>query len=525
MPPPEQSPPMPGSQRPPLPGATSSGPLGPDERVEVTVVLRPRSDAPDISTVRAMGAQRPAERQHLSRAELSRARASSPEDVAVLERFATESGLHVEEADPERRRIVLVGPARLVGQAFGVTLERYIHPGGTYRGHAEPVHLPEHLADVVVAVLGLDDRPQAGPRVRVAVSPSVSYAPPQVAAAYGFPAQWDGTGQTVAMIELGGGFRQADLDTYFADLGLPTPQVEAVPVDGGGNAPTGDPSGPDGEVMLDIEVSGSVANKARLAVYFAPNTDRGFVDAVSAAVHDTVRAPSVVSISWGGPEETYTAPARAAFEAVLTDAALAGVSICVASGDSGSTDGVGDGLEHVDYPASSPQVLACGGTRLVATGTQISSETVWNDQPAGGATGGGVSAVFPVPSWQAGVGVPPSANPGAGTGRGVPDVAANADPDTGYRVRIDGTDTVVGGTSAAAPMWAALLALGHQAAGRPLGFVNPDLYRSYGTLPKLAAAFHDITQGDNGAYRAAPGWDPCSGMGSPKGSPLVDGLS
>jgi kumamolisin len=270
--------------------------------------------------------------------------------------------------------------------------------------------------------------------------------------------------------------------------------------------------------MLDVEVVGSVALGGSIAVYFAPNTDQGFADAISAAVHDTTHKPAVISISWGGPESTYTASATTAFEAALTDASLVGTTVFVAAGDSGSSDGVNDGLSHVDYPASSPQVTGCGGTRLEVDNGSIASEVVWDDLPSGGATGGGVSATFPLPPWQSAAHVPPSVNPGAAIGRGVPDVAADADPDTGYQVRVDGGDTVVGGTSAVAPLYAALTAIAVAKAGRPLGFLNPKLY-------ELAGVFRDITVGNNGAYTAAVGWDACTGLGSPGAAALIEALT
>ncbi len=512
---------LPGSERRPLEGAVPAGPVGAEERVVVTVVLRPPPSFPTSERLETLGSQPVGERRHLTREELADARGATAEDLAAVQDFAAGHGLEVVEVDRAGRRLVLAGRAATVGAAFQVSLERFQHPEGAYRGHAGPVRLPGELAQVVVAVLGLDDRPQAMPRFRPAAAPLRNYIPPEVGAAYSYPApSGAGAGTTIAFIELGGGYDTNDLATYFAGLGLPAPPVEAVGVDGGANAPTGNANGPDGEVMLDLEVAGSLANGARLAVYFAPNTDQGFVDAISAAVHDGVRAPVVISISWGGPEESYTASARAAFESVLADAALAGITVCVAAGDGGSSDGVNDGLAHVDYPAASPQVLACGGTRLVTSGAAISSEVVWNDLPGGGATGGGVSAAFPLPSWQARAGVPPSANPGGGSGRGVPDVAGNADPDTGYRILVDGSESVVGGTSAVAPLWSALMAVAAARLGRGLGFVNPLLY---GQLP--GGAFHDVTQGNNGAYSARTGWDACTGLGSPDAAVLASALS
>jgi kumamolisin len=320
----------------------------------------------------------------------------------------------------------------------------------------------------------------------------------------------------VAIIELGGGFRPQDLETYFSRLGVATPTVTAVSVDHGANQPTGDPNGPDGEVMLDIEVVGAVAGGASIAVYFAPNTDAGFLDAVTTAMHDTVRKPSVISISWGSSESSWTSQAMTAMDQAFQAAAALGITVCAASGDGGSSDGASGGTAQVDFPASSPFALGCGGTSLRAVRNQITSEVVWNDAIAGGgAGGGGVSVFFPVPSWQQGL----AATSSAGTrnplsGRGVPDVAGDADPQTGYQVRIDGTDTVIGGTSAVAPLWAGLIALANALNGRTAGYVNPLLYAN-------PSALRDITEGNNGAFAAAAGWDACTGLGTPIGQELA----
>jgi kumamolisin len=267
--------------------------------------------------------------------------------------------------------------------------------------------------------------------------------------------------------------------------------------------------------MLDIEVAAAVAPGAKIVVYFTPNTDQGFTDAISTAVHDTTNKPSVISISWGGPESSWTAQAMTALDEACQAAAALGITITVAAGDDGSTDGVTDGANHVDFPASSPHVLACGGTKLVGSGSTITSEVVWNELASKeGATGGGVSNVFPLPVWQANAKVPKPTQ--AGGGRGVPDVCGDADPVTGYDVRVDSQTSVIGGTSAVAPLWAGLIALNNAANKTPAGFLQPTIY-----LAKAKSAFNDITSGNNGAFPARPGWDACTGLGSPIGSALI----
>jgi len=313
---------------------------------------------------------------------------------------------------------------------------------------------------------------------------------------------------------LGGGFRPADLSAYFSGLGLASPAVTAVSVDHGTNSPTGDANGPDGEVMLDIEVVGSIAPQANIAVYFTPNTDAGFLDAITTAIHDTTNKPSVISISWGGAESSWTSQAMTAMDEAFQAAATLGITVCVASGDNGSSDGVSGGADHVDFPASSPFALGCGGTSLTATQTAIASETVWDDGASGGASGGGISAFFSLPTWQTGLSAHTTEGKSVALAmRGVPDVAGDADPDTGYDVRIDGSNTVIGGTSAVAPLWAALIARINQSSGKAAGYINPRLYQS-------PQALRDITQGNNGDYAAATGWDACTGLGSPNGKPL-----
>ena len=519
------------SERAPMEGAKLIGPADPQEKMEVTIFLRRGSKPEAYPNIAQLGSLPAKERRHLSREEFAKTHAASKDDVAKIRQFAAEFGLQVKEENPARRSVVLAGTVGAFSRAFEVKLDRYEHPTkGSYRGRTGSLTIPTELATVIEGVFGLDSRPQAKPHFRIRPKATgqrqpraqqagqESYDPTQVAQAYDFPARVTGSGESIAILELGGGFAPADLSAFFGNLGLPTPQVTAIGVDGGSNAPTGDPSGPDGEVELDIEVAGSIAPGAQIGVYFAPNTDQGFLDALTTAIHDATLKPSVISISWGGPENTWTQQAMNAFDSAAQDAATMGISIFVASGDNGATDGDPNGNLTVDFPASCPHMTGCGGTKLVLSGSTIQDEEVWNElNQQEGATGGGVSQVFPLPTWQQSAKVPNS--PSGQPGRGVPDVAGDADPTTGYNVLVDGSPTVIGGTSAVAPLWAGLAALINQSLGQPVGFLNPLLYGQV-----ASATFHDISIGGNGGYNATPGWDPCTGLGSPDGAKLLGAL-
>ncbi len=500
-----------GTVRPAVPGERRIGDVAPDERARVTIVLR-HAAPPEPPQLPGRSLPR----------EVFAARHGAHEnDVRQVSLFAQAHGLDVVSVDQARRAVVLEGSLAALTDAFDTTLALVEIEGNTHRARTGPLHVPVPLEPVIEGVFGLDTRPVAQPRAVVAQPEDVigSYATPDLARLYRFPQGFDGSGQTIAIIELGGGFTTTDLDTYFSGLGLAMPLVEAVSIDGGTNAPDGDPNGADGEVMLDIEVAGSIAPGASILVYFAPNTAQGFLDAVSTAVLATNR-PACVSISWGNAEARQDPSFMTAMNGYLGDAAALGVTVCVATGDNGSSDGLGDGRQHADFPASSPYALACGGTILDSgDGTRIDSEVVWNDDT--GATGGGISDVFPIPAWQAGTSVPPTVNPGGFSGRGLPDVAGDASPHTGYKVRVDGTDQVFGGTSAVAPLWAGLIALMSQYLGEGgTGFLNLVLYND----TSAQQTFNDITAGDNGAYQAGPGWDPCTGWGSPNGDRLLQVL-
>ncbi len=504
-----------GSHREMLEGASVARAIDKNEIVSVTVVLRRRTPS---AAAESFAFSDPQSVVHQSREEYGQAHGATSADIATIVAFAHEFGLTVTERSQARRSVGLSGTAENMQKAFGTSLAYYNSPRGVYRGRTGSIMIPTELQPIVTAVLGLDNRPVAKPHLRVhAAQPAGSLTPVQVAKLYNFPTGVDGTGETIGIIELGGGYKTADLKTYFTKLGIKVPTVSSVSVDQGVNKPGADPNS-DGEVMLDIEVAGAVAPGAHIVVYFAPNTDQGFHDAITTAVQDTVNKPSVISISWGGPEDSWTTQSAQAMLEAVTDAAAIGVTVTAAAGDDGATDGASDNKLHVDLPACLPPVLACGGTRLNASNGVLTSEVVWNELAnKEGATGGGVSKIFPVPSYQNSAGVPKQPETSF-AGRGVPDVAGDADPETGYSVRVDGKNTVIGGTSAVAPLWAGLTALINQRLGRPVGFVQPALYKIGST------AFRDIKTGNNGHYAAGPNWDACTGLGSPNGTALIQAL-
>jgi subtilase family serine protease len=321
---------------------------------------------------------------------------------------------------------------------------------------------------------------------------------PDLCAAYNWPTGLAGGG-VIAIVEFGGGWVQSDMDQYFAGLGLPVPTIVDFSVDGTTNFQGPDSNGYDGEVALGIQVAAasySVATgkPASIRIYWSQD----IAMAVRAAASDGC---DVCSISWGFDEAKWTPPSTVTdMEDTAKAATDAGMVIFAASGDNDSKDG-GSAPANVDCPASCPHIIGCGGTTKTAGG-----ETVWNNNPGetdGKGTGGGFSTIFqPLPPWQ--VGAP------NGPGRMVPDIAANADPNTGYNLVLHGEETTRGGTSAVAPLYAGLFA----AFGRKLGYVTPKLWLN-------PICFNDITEGDNGAFRADRGPDPCTGLGSPNGLKLA----
>ncbi len=490
-------------------GSVLVGQPDPYQLISITLILRRRAEAPQPDSLE----------RYVSHQELGELYGADPADIQAVKHFASAHNFSIVSINEASRSVVMSGWLSHLADAFGADLALTRTGEKTVRTRRGHLHVPAMLHQRVIAVLGFDQRTAATTyhRFQLRAAQSVSYTPPQVAQLYDFPTN-TGTGQTIALIELGGGFNSSDLSSYWQQLGVSEVSVTAVSVGSAQNSPTGDLDGPDGEVVLDVEVAGGIAPGAKIAAYFADNTDQGFFDGINGAIHDTLRKPSIISISWGSPENEWTPQAMDAFNAAFHDAALLGISVCVASGDSGSSDG--EKGVHVDFPASSPWVLACGGTSLHASNGKTKSETVWNDGTEGGSSGGGVSSHFSKPKYQANINVPKPSGTVNKDGRGVPDVAGVADPDTGFVILVDGQEGVIGGTSAVAPLWAGLIALVNQELGKNLGWFHNTLYGSIAAKKAL----RDITSGNNGAYKASSGWDPCTGLGSPNGEAILSVL-
>ncbi|GLY32615.1 S53 family peptidase [Kineosporia sp. NBRC 101731] len=490
----------------------------PEGRTRITLLLRRRAPLPDrlVQTAAVV-----------TNEQLSKQFGADPADVALVSEIVQRAGLQVVEADAEARLVTVEGTLAGLTSVFGTELELFegedpFRPDPVrYRRRIGEMTLPAELDGIVLSVIGLGTQPIARPEFHVPDStPQITYSPVELGRLYRFPPELDGTGRRLAVISLGGACRPQDLDDYFAALGLSTPDITHISIDG---APTAPGDGPatrfDLEVTLDLQIAGALAPGATILNYVTHNNGQGILLALRAAIHASP-SPTVISLSWGSPEITYSGQLALAMHDLFEDAAALGITVCAASGDSGSSSGMPDGGSHVNYPASDPCVLACGGTSLIAdpaTGT-IHSETTWNTG-ASSATGGGVSGVFDLPPWQGTADVPP--RPDAQEhGRGVPDVAANADNQTGYRILLGGNEICVGGTSAATPLWAALVCRAAQSLDRPLGLLQPLIYQDL-KADTVTPGFRDVVLGDNGTYAARPGWDPNTGLGSPHGEELL----
>jgi kumamolisin len=521
-------------------GAIAQRRTNPTKWIEIVLHVVRRKKLPDLSV---LDLEPPTQRRYLTRQQLEAQYGSDSKAIAKIKSFAAKHGLTITDETPGAATVRLGGSVSKMTTAFHKTLFDYTHPTlGQFHAAPQPDEIPPELKGAILGFAGFNNERHL--RRRKEQQPSASnksttrglrpyFLPSELGTIYNFPPT-NAANESIGLLEFGGGIEQSDLQAYFAKIGSPVPRLKVVTVGGGSNDPQSDPQST-GEVMLDIELAGALGAGASIVVYFSTFDQKGLIDALSAVIKDTANKPSVLSISWGWDENQpfgnggvlWSPSAIALVNENLSAVANLGVSVCVSTGDDGSEAQIQDGLAHVNFPATSPYVLAVGGTTLHANngvnGLARAAETVWNDGSQD-ATGGGVSDITDVPTWQEGL-VPPSINPGNFAGRAIPDVAANADPATGYYVRSGGKFEVVGGTSAAAPLWAALIARINAALGAPVGNFNAFLYSQFGPNKLL----YDVTEGNNdaegllnGRFAAGPGWDACTGWGAPDGMKLLN---
>ncbi|WP_172170421.1 S53 family peptidase [Paraburkholderia elongata] len=501
----------------------------------MTLKLRRKQALPELEARPAVA---------LSRDELASRYGASQDDIDKVTQILSGYGIQTVSSSVGARTVRMSGPISAMESAFNVKLFNYAHASGNYRGRIGYLFVPDELKDIVQGVFGLDNRRivkrrrqpvrDTGARQTLSSSPPTWHVPQQFGSHYHFP-PGDGAGQTVGILEFGGGYFPGDLSKFCEKAGVSIPKVTAVSTDG---TSTESKDGAEGEVMLDIEVVAGLCPKASIVVYFAAWTEAGMIGALDAARQDKDNNPGVLSISWGAPEGTdiWSDQAMSQINETLKEAAYLGMTVCVAAGDDGSSDGLNDGHAHADFPSSSPYVLSVGGTTIVDL-TGAATDVVWMEGDGlradqGGSTGGAVSDVFQRPDWQSSITIQ-SVNPGAITGRCIPDVAANADWNASpYLLVVDGHAEPNGGTSAASPLWTALIALmnGQLAGGKRVGYLTPMLYQaaagSAGAQTVGAAGCTDVTSGNNntastGGYSAGPGYDAASGWGTPHGQNLL----
>ncbi len=525
------------------------GRLDPSHRISFTVVFAPKAPLPSAHSqlsAHKRGKASAHQQSQLRHAELRQNYGVIRGAIELIESFARKFNLDIMEAAADRRSMRLAGSAANIERAFKTRFEEFELDGHTFFAPVHPLHTPEGWNRIVEAVIGLHSLRHAWPRRSSAVPCHATSARMQdLSRAYHFPPKFDGSSQTIGLIEFGGGFHLKDIEQFCAHNRVAVPRITVVKVGSGANRPASHRSVNEfldvisgtltlaaktvqsdpfvaaqctAEVTMDLEILAALAPAAHIVVYFASSDEQGLYHAISCAVHDERHRPGVLSISWSMPEHTLSSAELKAVEGVLCEAAHLGITVCASSGDAGALNGSADGEPSVNYPASSPHCLGCGGTSGKIGAKGISEEVVWNATHFGikGISGGGVSKLFPLPAWQQDAHVP---NRSRGKpGRGVPDVAGLADPRYGCEMMIAGRTFTSAGTSSVAPMWAALIARLNQALGRRCGHLHPHIYR---LGRDCATALRPVLKGDNGLYRAGKGWNACTGYGTPRGDALL----
>ena len=491
------------------------GPTDPNKEITVTVMVKPKASEKEIDDTLAQIARR--ERKPLTDKEYNERFSADPDAMKRVSKFAKSNGLKIVESENDSGKVMLKGTVGKFNDAFKIQLDDFKGPLGPTRERQGAISVPMEMAGDIQGVFGLEEHtaahsnvlrlPDSGFRPHLATG----YMPQDVARAYDFPEESHGAKQSVAIVEFAGGLDLKDNATYYKDHGLKIPNITLVGVDG---AQSKVGATADDEVALDSQVIGTIAPDAKQMLIFAPNSDQGFVDAITRATFSKPGEThnSAISISWGAPESQWSAQAIDNLHLAFKKAALKGISVFAATGDKGAKNGTDKFT--ADYPAGDPYVTATGGTELHLDGRgAISSESTWPN------SGGGISEINKVPDFQNDVKLPPNANGNNVIGRGVPDIAGNAAPITGYRIRVHGFETTMGGTSAVAPLYAALVMRMNGALGQQVGYLNPFIYRNGNT-----GVFSDMVDGDNGGYDAGPGWDAATGWGRINGKRILEAM-
>lgn len=449
--------------------------------------------------------------------------------IKAVEDFANKYSLIIKNKKNQERWIALEGIVDNVEKALHIKLRKFFLDGNPYYFHNGEVPIPEELKGFVEGITGINHEPIKTQKVfpdekalKKSLMRGLAVNPQDFARLYNFPKKLDGTGQCIGIISLGGGYDDACLQSYFDKINIPLPDISWTSVDGGKNNPRVNPMY-DYEVYMDIEIAAALAPGAKIVVYFAKNTRADVIKSIKKAVYDTENKPSVISMSWGCLENEFTEIERLTLNHVLKEAAARSVTVLTSSGDLGSS-GTNSGMGlNVQLPASNPYVLAVGGTEVHHEDGSIINEKVWQQtltvmtKSTTAASGGGFSKYWGIPGYQLNSILKEDYKQAK---RGIPDVAANASTYPGIFIQVHESEQISLGTSAATPLWAALIARINQylaSLGLPTaGFINPFIYQN-----ELSHAFNQITEGSNGAYLADPGWDPCTGLGTPNGDVLM----
>lgn len=532
-------------------GSRRIGPLNPDHPITFTVVLAARQQLPStyVDDVALLAQKHSHACNHLTHVALSKSHGALAGAVERVRSFAAGYGIKVVEDASHRRSMQLYGRAGDIERAFKSKFDEFELNGHRFFAPARKINVPQDLDGVIEAILGLHSSQQSRPHRRSSIRTiETGISVHDLARSYSFPPDLDGSGQTIGLIEFGGGFYQDDIEQFCARIGVKAPRISVVPIGTGVNQPASRRSVHEFldviegklslaasaeqtdpfisaqctvEVTMDIEILAALAPGAHIVVYFASSSEQELYHAISYAVHDQHHHPDVLSISWGVPERSLSHPSIQAIENCLCEASHMGITVCASTGDAGAQNGSNDGSISVNYPASSPYCLACGGTSGKVKHGVIDEESVWNSTHEGikGASGGGISACFRVPGWQKSIKLP--ASPGGAAGRGIPDVAGLADPRHGCELQIHGRTFASAGTSAVAPLWAALVAKMNQGLGQRCGHLHRHIY-ALGQERK--PALRPVLKGNNGFYSAGKGWSACTGYGTPRGEELLQHL-